>query len=589
MAKGLFSWLGFGRKKEEAEAVQPQTPQATPVTVEPEVTATPAPVSDITVSDSTPAVAPEVPASAQNPVLQDDCCLPTELDDHGPRVVEECASDLEPVIVNEALIAEEERAAEAARTAAEAQAAEVKAAEEARIAAEARAAEEARIAAEARAAEEARIAAEARAAEEARIAAEARAAEEARIAAEARAAEESRIAAEARAAEEARITAEARAAEEACIAAEARAAEEARIAAEAQAAEEARIAKEAQRAEDMRLVAAMEAGAAALAALPLAAKVDDDTQDKPQREGFFARLKRSLVRTKENIGSGFFGLFRGKKIDDELFEELETQLLTADLGVDTTSRIIEGLVQHADRKQLKDAEALYGLLKQDMGEMLAKVEQPLVIDTSKKPYVILMVGVNGVGKTTTIGKLAKQFQAEGKSVMLAAGDTFRAAAVEQLQVWGQRNNIPVIAQHTGADSASVIYDAIEAARSRGADVLIADTAGRLQNKSNLMEELKKVVRVMKKLDEEAPHEIMLTLDAGTGQNALSQAKLFSEAVGLTGITLTKLDGTAKGGVIFAVADKFQIPIRYIGVGEGIDDLRPFVANDFIEALFSRDE
>ncbi|WP_429121740.1 signal recognition particle-docking protein FtsY [Aeromonas veronii] len=584
MAKGLFSWLGFGRKKEEAEAVQPQTPQATPVTVEPEVTATPAPVSDTTVSDSTPAVAPEVPASAQNSVLQDDCCLPTELDDQGPLVVEECASDLEPVIVNEALIAEEERVAEAARIAAEAQAAE-----EARIAAEARAAEEVRIAAEARAAEEARIAAEARAAEDARIAAEARAAEEARIAAEARAAEESRIAAEARAAEEARIAAEARAAEEARIAAEARAAEEARIAAEAQAAEEARIAKEAQRAEDMRLVAAMEAEAAALAALPLAAKVDDDTQDKPQREGFFARLKRSLVRTKENIGSGFFGLFRGKKIDDELFEELETQLLTADLGVDTTTRIIEGLVQHADRKQLKDAEALYGLLKQDMGEMLAKVEQPLVIDTSKKPYVILMVGVNGVGKTTTIGKLAKQFQAEGKSVMLAAGDTFRAAAVEQLQVWGQRNNIPVIAQHTGADSASVIYDAIEAARSRGADVLIADTAGRLQNKSNLMEELKKVVRVMKKLDEEAPHEIMLTLDAGTGQNALSQAKLFSEAVGLTGITLTKLDGTAKGGVIFAVADKFQIPIRYIGVGEGIDDLRPFVANDFIEALFSRDE
>ncbi|MGN5061169.1 signal recognition particle-docking protein FtsY [Aeromonas sp. 6P] len=644
MAKGLFSWLGFGRKKEEAEAVQPQTPQATPVTVEPEVAATPAPVSDTTVSDSTPAVAPEVPASAQNSVLQDDCCLPTELDDHGPLVVEECASDLEPVIVNEALIAEEERAAEAARIAAEARAAEesriaaearaaeeariaaearaaedariaaearaaedariaaearaaeeariaaeARAAEESRIAAEARAAEEARIAAEARAAEEARIAAEARAAEEARIAAEARAAEEARIAAEARAAEEARIAAEARAAEEARIAAEARAAEEARIAAEARAAEEARIAAEAQAAEEARIAKEAQRAEDMRLVAAMEAEAAALAALPLAAKVDDDTQDKPQREGFFARLKRSLVRTKENIGSGFFGLFRGKKIDDELFEELETQLLTADLGVDTTTRIIEGLVQHADRKQLKDAEALYGLLKQDMGEMLAKVEQPLVIDTSKKPYVILMVGVNGVGKTTTIGKLAKQFQAEGKSVMLAAGDTFRAAAVEQLQVWGQRNNIPVIAQHTGADSASVIYDAIEAARSRGADVLIADTAGRLQNKSNLMEELKKVVRVMKKLDEEAPHEIMLTLDAGTGQNALSQAKLFSEAVGLTGITLTKLDGTAKGGVIFAVADKFQIPIRYIGVGEGIDDLRPFVANDFIEALFSRDE
>ncbi|MGL6644272.1 signal recognition particle-docking protein FtsY [Aeromonas caviae] len=544
MAKGLFSWLGFGRKKEEAEAVPSQAPDATPAVVESEAAAVPAPVADVAPADA-PTAKPEAPLSGP---------------DEGPLVVEEPEGELEPVIVNEALISTE-----------------------------AQVAEEAIVAAEARAAEEARIAAEARAAEEARIAAEARAAEETRIAAEARAAEEARVAAEARVAEEARIAAEARAAEEARIAAEARAAEEARVAAEAQAAEEARVAKETQRAEDLRLVAAMEAEAAALAALPLAAKVDDDTQEKPQREGFFARLKRSLVRTRENIGSGFFGLFSGKKIDDDLFEELETQLLTADLGVDTTTRIIEGLVQHADRKQLKDAEALYGLLKQDMGEMLAKVEQPLVIDTSKKPYVILMVGVNGVGKTTTIGKLAKQFQAEGKSVMLAAGDTFRAAAVEQLQVWGQRNNIPVIAQHTGADSASVIYDAIEAARSRGADVLIADTAGRLQNKSNLMEELKKVVRVMKKLDDAAPHEIMLTLDAGTGQNALSQAKLFSEAVGLTGITLTKLDGTAKGGVIFAVADKFQIPIRYIGVGEGIDDLRPFVANDFIEALFSREE
>ncbi|WP_082791914.1 signal recognition particle-docking protein FtsY [Aeromonas enteropelogenes] len=580
MAKGLFSWLGFGRKKEEAEAVQPQTPQATPVTAEPEVPATPA-------ADTVPAVSPEVPTSEPSSAGHDECCQPAEPDAKGPLVVEECASDLEPVIVNESLMTDEAQAAEEARIAAEA-----KAAEEARIAAEAKTAEEARIAAEAKAAEEARIAAEAKAAEEARIAAEAKAAEEARIGAEAQAAEEARIAAEAQAAEEARIAAEAKAAEaqaaeEARIAAEAQAAEEARIAAEAKAAEEARIAAEAQAAEEARIAA--EAEAAALATLPLAAAVEDDTQEKPQREGFFARLKRSLVRTKENIGSGFFGLFRGKKIDDDLFEELETQLLTADLGVDTTTRIIEGLVQHADRKQLKDAEALYGLLKQDMGAMLAKVEQPLVIDTGKKPYVILMVGVNGVGKTTTIGKLAKQFQAEGKSVMLAAGDTFRAAAVEQLQVWGQRNNIPVIAQHTGADSASVIFDAIEAARSRGADVLIADTAGRLQNKSNLMEELKKVVRVMKKLDEEAPHEIMLTLDAGTGQNALSQAKLFSEAVGLTGITLTKLDGTAKGGVIFAVADKFQIPIRYIGVGEGIDDLRPFVANDFIEALFSRDE
>ncbi|MGE6234433.1 signal recognition particle-docking protein FtsY [Aeromonas media] len=570
MAKGLFSWLGFGRKKEEAEAVQSQAPDATPAVAESEAPVAPAPVADVSLTEA-PAVLHEAPLATP---------------DEGPLVVEEPASELEPVIVNEALIAAEAQAAEAARIAA----AEAEAAEAARIAAaEAEAAEAARIAAEAKAAEAARVAAEAQAAEAARVAAEAQAAEAARVAAEAEAAEAARVAAEAQVAEAVRVAAEAQAAKAARAAAEAQAAEAARVAAEAQAAEEARIVKEAQRAEDLRLVAEMEADAAALAALPLAAAVDDDTQDKPQREGFFARLKRSLVRTKENIGSGFFGLFRGKKIDDELFEELETQLLTADLGVDTTSRIIESLVQHADRKQLKDAEALYGLLKQDMGDMLAKVEQPLVIDTSKKPYVILMVGVNGVGKTTTIGKLAKQFQAEGKSVMLAAGDTFRAAAVEQLQVWGQRNNIPVIAQHTGADSASVIYDAIEAARSRGADVLIADTAGRLQNKSNLMEELKKVVRVMKKLDEEAPHEIMLTLDAGTGQNALSQAKLFSEAVGLNGITLTKLDGTAKGGVIFAVADKFQIPIRYIGVGEGIDDLRPFVANDFIEALFSRDE
>ncbi|MDF5409944.1 signal recognition particle-docking protein FtsY, partial [Vibrio parahaemolyticus] len=211
------------------------------------------------------------------------------------------------------------------------------------------------------------------------------------------------------------------------------------------------------------------------------------------------------------------------------------------------------------------------------------------IDSNKTPYVILMVGVNGVGKTTTIGKLAKQFQTQGKKVMLAAGDTFRAAAVEQLQVWGERNNVPVIAQHTGADSASVIYDAIEAAKARGVDVVIADTAGRLQNKANLMEELRKIVRVMKKIDDSAPHEIMLTLDAGTGQNAISQAKLFSDVAPLTGITLTKLDGTAKGGVIFAIADQFGIPIRYIGVGEGIEDLRPFETQEFIDALFSREE
>ncbi|MFS2221753.1 signal recognition particle-docking protein FtsY [Pantoea sp. B65] len=311
-------------------------------------------------------------------------------------------------------------------------------------------------------------------------------------------------------------------------------------------------------------------------------------QERPTKEGFFARLKRSLVKTRQNLGSGFIGLFRGKKIDDDLFEQLEEQLLIADVGVETTRRIITNLTQQANRKQLRDAEALYGLLKSEMSQILAKVEAPLDV-SGNSPFVILMVGVNGVGKTTTIGKLARQFQAEGKSVMLAAGDTFRAAAVEQLQVWGQRNNIPVIAQQTGADSASVIFDAIQAAKARRADVLIADTAGRLQNKSHLMEELKKITRVMKKLDDAAPHEVMLTIDASTGQNAISQAKLFHEAVGLTGITLTKLDGTAKGGVIFSVADQFNIPIRYIGVGEGIEDLRSFKADDFIEALFARED
>jgi len=323
--------------------------------------------------------------------------------------------------------------------------------------------------------------------------------------------------------------------------------------------------------------------------LPLAAApIIAQEQERPTKEGFFARLKRSLVKTRENLGSGFLSLFRGKKIDDDLFEELEEQLLIADVGVETTRRIITNLTQQANRKQLRDAEALYGLLKAEMSGILEKVDQPLEVG-GKMPFVILMVGVNGVGKTTTIGKLARQYQAQGKSVMLAAGDTFRAAAVEQLQVWGQRNNIPVVAQHTGADSASVIFDAIQAAKSRNVDVLIADTAGRLQNKSHLMEELKKITRVMKKLDEDAPHEVMQTLDASTGQNAISQAKLFHEAVGLTGITLTKLDGTAKGGVIFSVADQFGIPIRYIGVGEGIEDLRPFKAADFIEALFAREE
>ena len=317
--------------------------------------------------------------------------------------------------------------------------------------------------------------------------------------------------------------------------------------------------------------------------------VEIETREKPSEGGFFSRLVKGLLKTKQNIGAGFRSFFLGKKIDDELFEELEEQLLIADIGVPTTSKIIKNLTEHASRKELQDAELLYQQLKVEMADILEPVAQPLEIDSTKKPYVILMVGVNGVGKTTTIGKLARKFQAEGKSVMLAAGDTFRAAAVEQLQVWGERNHIPVVAQSTGSDSASVIFDAMQSAAARNIDILIADTAGRLQNKNNLMDELKKIVRVMKKYDETAPHEIMLTLDAGTGQNAISQAKLFNEAVGLTGISLTKLDGTAKGGVIFAIADQFKLPIRYIGVGEKIEDLREFNAKEFIEALFVHEE
>ncbi|AXQ14328.1 signal recognition particle-docking protein FtsY [Shewanella algae] len=499
-----------------------------------------------------------------------------------------------------------EAAAETERLAAEkAQAEQAEADRLATEKAQAEQAEAERIAAEKAQAEQAeaeRIAAEKAQAEQAeaeRIAAEKAQAERAeaeRLAAEkaqAEQAEAERIAAEKAQVEQAeaeRIAAEKAQVEQAeaeRIAAEKAQAEQAeaeRIAAEKAQAE--RIAAEkaqAEQAEAERLAAEKaQAEQAAEEAQP-------EPQAKPVKEGFFARLKRGLMRTSENIGSGFIGLFRGKKIDDDLFEELEEQLLIADVGVETTSRLISSLTDHASRKQLKDAEALYELLQQEMLATLEPVSVPLVPDNAAGPFVILMVGVNGVGKTTTIGKLAKQYQREGKSVMLAAGDTFRAAAVEQLQVWGQRNDIPVIAQHTGADSASVLFDALQAAKARNVDVLIADTAGRLQNKSHLMEELKKVVRVMKKLDPDAPHEVMLTLDASTGQNAISQAQLFHEAVGVTGISISKLDGTAKGGVIFAIADKFGIPIRYIGVGEQIDDLRTFNAKDFIEALFSQEK
>ncbi|MGL6242992.1 signal recognition particle-docking protein FtsY [Pseudomonas sp.] len=308
------------------------------------------------------------------------------------------------------------------------------------------------------------------------------------------------------------------------------------------------------------------------------------------KAGFFARLKQGLSKTSASIGEGMASLFLGKKIiDDELLEDIETRLLTADVGVEATSVIIQRLTQKVARKELADADALYKSLQAELAAMLKPVEQPLKITSQNKPFVILVVGVNGAGKTTTIGKLAKKLQLEGKKVMLAAGDTFRAAAVEQLQVWGERNKIPVIAQHTGADSASVIFDAVQAAKARGIDVLIADTAGRLHTKDNLMEELKKVRRVISKLDADAPHEVLLVLDAGTGQNAINQAKQFNQTVELTGLALTKLDGTAKGGVIFALAKQFGLPIRYIGVGEGIDDLRTFEAEPFVQALFAERE
>ena len=318
-------------------------------------------------------------------------------------------------------------------------------------------------------------------------------------------------------------------------------------------------------------------------------KRSENTQDTT-RHGLFARLKSGLSRTRHGFTDGLADLVLGKKtIDDDVLDEIETLLLTSDVGVEATQEIVTDLTDRINRKQLADADALFTALHDDMAGILAPVSTPLEIDTSYQPYVILMVGMNGAGKTTTIGKLAKRFQAEGKTVMLAAGDTFRAAAVEQLQEWGRRNDITVVAQHSGADSASVIFDAVQSAKSKGVDVLIADTAGRLHTQSNLMEELKKVRRVVTKLDESAPHEVMLVLDAGIGQNAVVQAEQFRDAVGVSGITLTKLDGTAKGGVIFAVAKRLGIPIRFIGVGEGIDDLRPFKPEEFVNALLARDE
>ena len=516
------------------------------------------------------------------------------------------------IVAREKAVAEEaqQQAELLAREQAEIAAQQKAAAEEAKKQAELEAREQAEIAArEKAAAEEAQKQAELEAREQAEIAArEKAAAEEAQKQVEIFAREQAELAAKEQVAEEAKQVAALLAKEQAELAAQEKAAaeeaqnhadllarEQAELAAKEQAAKARAAYQEAQRnAELARQQVEQDANEEVETETEVAPVVVEELEEPEESEetkklGFFARFAHSLKRTRLSIGSGLLSLFKGKKIDDDLFEELEEQLIVADIGVETTLRIIQNLTDHADRKQLKDAEVLYELLKKDLSDILEKVEQPLVIDETKKPYVILMVGVNGVGKTTTIGKLAKKYQSEGKSVMLAAGDTFRAAAVEQLQVWGDRNNIPVIAQQTGADSASVLFDAMDAAQARGADVLIADTAGRLQNKEHLMGELAKVVRIMRKKDATAPHEIMLTIDAGTGQNAISQVKLFNQAVGLTGVTFTKLDGTAKGGIIFSIADQFKLPIRYIGVGEGIDDLREFNAKEFIDALFSKED
>ncbi|WP_341263879.1 signal recognition particle-docking protein FtsY [Morganella morganii] len=579
--KGFFSWLGFGRKEEDEQAQQEQAAQEEQAHLAEEQ------------------VRRDAEAAEQARLAEEQARRDEEAAEQARLAEEQARRDTEAA--EQARLAEEQarrdaEAAEQARQAEEQARRDAEAAKQQRLAeerrqAEAQAAEQQRVEEEQRRLKEQALR-DAEAAKQQRIAEEKRLAEE-QATEQQRAEEEQRRLKEqalrdAEAAKQQRIAEEKRLAEE-------QAAEQQRLAQEqkqrdAEAAEQARLAEEQRLAqeEEARRLAEAEAEAQDAALVENESPAPADTQERPAKEGFFARLKRSLVRTRENIGSGFFGIFRGKKIDDDLFEELEEQLLVADVGVETTRKIITSLTQHASRRDLKDAEALFVKLREEMGEILATVDKPLEIE-DKKPYVILMVGVNGVGKTTTIGKMARQYQAQGKSVMLAAGDTFRAAAVEQLQVWGERNNIPVVAQHTGADPASVIFDAIQSAKAKGVDVLIADTAGRLQNKAHLMEELKKIVRVMKKLDEDAPHEIMLTLDASTGQNAVSQARLFNEAVGLTGLTLTKLDGTAKGGVIFAIADQFGIPIRYIGVGEGIEDLRPFKAGDFIEALFARED
>lgn len=308
---------------------------------------------------------------------------------------------------------------------------------------------------------------------------------------------------------------------------------------------------------------------------------------EPEKQGWFSRLKAGLSKTRSGFANQLQSIFpMGRKIDEDMLEALESVLLAADLGVEVTEKVISSLTDSLKRHELKDIAAVKSKLMALLEDILTPVNQPLTLPKSDSPFVVLMVGVNGAGKTTTIGKLTHQIKAQGYSVMLAAGDTFRAAAVEQLQTWGERNQVPVISQQQGADSASVIFDALQAAKARGIDVLIADTAGRLQNKGHLMEELAKIARVLKKLDAKAPHEVMLVLDATTGQNAVSQLRLFHQAVPVSGLVLTKLDGTAKGGVIFALASQFATPIRFVGVGEKIEDLQAFDSRAFVEALFA---
>jgi fused signal recognition particle receptor len=306
-----------------------------------------------------------------------------------------------------------------------------------------------------------------------------------------------------------------------------------------------------------------------------------------KRSSFIARLRTKLNRGTFWLSYDLANLLPGRAIDAAALDELETRLLTADVGVEATETILDDLRQRVARRELADLDALIATLGASMRAILAPVERPLVVDPACKPYVILVVGVNGSGKTTTIGKLAHRLQSEGRSIMLAAGDTFRAAAIEQLSTWAERNNVPIIAQQSGADPAAVIFDALQAARARGIDVLIADTAGRLHNQTHLMEELKKVKRVIQRQDPSAPHEVLLVLDAGTGQNALAQAARFHEALGVTGIALTKLDGTAKGGIVIAIATRLALPIRFIGIGEQIDDFGPFQASGFVDALLAR--